>query len=155
MQYIRSEKRKEGCIFCDELLKPDGSENLIVARGVQSFLILNRYPYTSGHLMIVPYEHKASLEELDASVRSDMMEMIVIAMQVLRSEYQAQGFNIGLNVGEVAGAGIQAHTHMHIVPRWGGDTNFMSTLAHTRVVPESLDESYHRIRRAWENQLKR
>lgn len=153
MDYIRSDKLKHGCVFCEELTKPDGPENLIIARSSHSYMILNRYPYTSGHLMIVPFEHKASLEELEADARSDMMEMIVAAMQVLRVEYLAQGFNIGLNVGEAAGAGILAHTHMHIVPRWGGDTNFMSTLAQTRVIPEALDESYRRIRRAWENKL--
>ena len=153
MDYIRSDKQKHGCVFCEELKKSDSPENLIVFRSSHSFVILNRYPYTSGHLMIVPYVHKPSLEELEAAARSDIMEMIVAAMQVLRAEYLAQGFNIGLNVGEAAGAGIQAHTHMHIVPRWGGDTNFMSTLAQTRVIPEALDESYRRIRRAWENNL--
>lgn len=154
MEYIRSDKRRKGCVFCDEPLKTDGPENLIVARSSHSYAILNRYPYTSGHLMIVPFEHESSLEQLDPSTRSDIMEMIVAAMQVLRLEYQAQGFNIGLNVGEAAGAGILAHTHMHIVPRWGGDTNFMSTLAQTRVIPEALDESFWRIRRAWEDNIR-
>ncbi len=104
MDYIRSDKLKHGCVFCEEVTKPDGPENLIVARSSHSYVILNRYPYTSGHLMIVPFEHKASLEELEAAARSDIMEMIVAAMQVLRAEYLAQGFNIGLNVGEAAGA---------------------------------------------------
>lgn len=151
MDYIRSDKSSKDCVFCEKLLQPDGPENLIVARSSHSYAILNRYPYTSGHLMVVPFEHASSLEELDPDTRSDMMEMIVAGMRVLRGEYQAQGFNVGLNVGEAAGAGIQAHTHMHIVPRWGGDTNFMSTLAGTRVIPEALNESYGRIRRAWED----
>lgn len=150
MDYIRSEKRLEGCVFCEALGKPDGAQNLIVNRGSSSFVILNRFPYTSGHLMIVPNQHQASLEDLDAATRSEMMELIMSAVRVLRTEYQAHGFNIGANIGEAAGAGITSHFHMHIVPRWGGDTNFMSSLAETRVIPEALEETYERIRRSWQ-----
>ena len=112
-------------------------------------MILNRYPYTSGHLMAVPYEHLPSLDLLDAETRAEMMELTNKAIQVLRKIYTPQGFNIGINIGAAAGAGIAEHVHMHIVPRWGGDTNFMSSLANTRVLPESLEETYTRVRQEW------
>jgi ATP adenylyltransferase len=148
MAYIQSEKENE-CVFCTELKRPDGYENLIIYRGPQAFVILNRYPYTSGHLMVVPYEHLPSLDLLDAKTRANMMELTNKAIQVLRKIYTPQGFNIGINIGEAAGAGITEHVHMHIVPRWGGDTNFMSSLANTRVLPESLEETYSRVRQEW------
>ena len=148
MTYIQSEKEKE-CVFCAELKRPDSLENLIVYRGPRAFVILNRYPYTSGHLMAVPYEHLPSLDLLDAETRAEMMELTNKAIQVLRKIYTPQGFNIGINIGAAAGAGIAEHVHMHIVPRWGGDTNFMSSLANTRVLPESLEETYTRVRQEW------
>jgi ATP adenylyltransferase len=148
MQYIRSEKRSD-CVFCTELGFPDGPENLIVYRGPLSFVILNRFPYTCGHLMVVPYVHKASLEDLDASTRSEIMENAVHALQALKKEYQPQGFNMGFNIGEVAGAGVLDHVHFHIVPRWGGDTNFMSALGDTRVLPELLEQTFQRIKKSW------
>jgi len=148
MIYIQSEKEKE-CVFCTELKRPDSLENLIVYRGPRAFVILNRYPYTSGHLMVVPYKHLPSLDLLDAEIRAEMMELTTKAIQVLRKIYTPQGFNIGINIGKAAGAGITEHVHMHIVPRWGGDTNFMSSLANTRVLPESLEETYTRVRQEW------
>jgi ATP adenylyltransferase len=148
MEYILSEK-KNGCVFCEELDRPDGFENLIIHRAQFSFVILNRYPYTSGHLMIVPYLHKALLEDLSPEIRAEMMELSAQAIRVLRDEYQPQGFNLGVNIGEVAGAGILDHIHLHVVPRWGGDTNFMSSVAEARVLPESLEETYGRVLEAW------
>ncbi len=148
MEYISSEK-SDACVFCVELSRPDGTENLIVYRGQQAFVILNRYPYTTGHLMVVPYRHLASLEDLDLGTRSEMMELTAKSLVVLRSEYHPQGFNVGINIGEVAGAGVLDHVHLHVVPRWGGDTNFMSALAGTRVLPEKLEETYSRIKMAW------
>lgn len=149
MEYISGEKKKN-CIFCDELARPDGPDNLVVHRGKLTYVILNRYPYTSGHLMVVPFVHQASLDDLNPEIRSELMELSVISMKVLRQEYHPQGFNLGLNIGEVAGAGIIDHVHLHVVPRWGGDTNFMSTLSDTRVLPEALSESYWRIKKAWD-----
>jgi len=149
MEYIRSEKR-QGCIFCTEQKLPDGSENLIVFRGPLTFVILNRFPYTCGHLMVVPYIHKASLEDLDVATRSEIMENAVHTLEVLKKEYQPQGFNMGFNIGEVAGAGVLDHVHFHVVPRWGGDTNFMSALGGARVLPELLSETYERIKRTWD-----
>jgi len=149
MEYIQSEKHKEKCVFCNEMSRPDGPENLIVYRGRRAFVILNRFPYTSGHLMIVPFNHQASLEHLDAETRAEIMELTAQSMVILRRVYQPHGFNIGVNIGEAAGAGVLDHVHLHVVPRWVGDTNFMSSLSSTRVLPETLEDSYVRIKTAW------
>lgn len=148
MTYIESSKEKD-CAFCKALQQPDGPENLIVVRGRHAFVILNRYPYTSGHLMVVPYAHVSLLEALDPETRADLMELTSRATQVLRSCYHPQGFNLGMNIGEAAGAGIAEHVHQHVVPRWGGDTNFMSSLANTRVLPEALEDTYRRVLEGW------
>ena len=139
MEYILNPKSNHGCVFCDELARPDGLENLIVTRWRNAFIILNRYPYTTGHLMVVPYVHQPSLEFLTTETRAEMMELSSACIEVLRNEYRPEGFNLGVNIGEAAGAGITSHFHMHIVPRWGGDTNFMSSLAQVRVIPEALE----------------
>ncbi len=149
MDYIQSNKTEDGCVFCWAAAQMDSAENLIVARGERAFVILNRFPYTSGHLMSVPYEHRSSLDLLDAQTRAEMMELTVRCLEVLRIAYNPQGFNIGVNMGASAGAGILDHVHMHVVPRWTGDTNFMSSLAGTRVLPEILEDSYTRIYKAW------
>ncbi len=149
MEYIENHIHEEGCVFCKAQEQPDGPENLIVHRGKRAFVMLNRYPYTSGHLMVIPFQHEADLTALDAETRAEMMELTAQAIQVLRSVYHPQAFNVGMNLGAAAGAGIAAHLHMHIVPRWSGDTNFMSTLAQTRVLPESLETTYARVREAW------
>lgn len=146
MEYIESNNKEDGCIFCNALAKEDSAENLIAFRGERAFVILNRYPYTSGHLMVVPFDHKANLEELDPLTRAEMMELTARCMTVLRKVYNPQAFNMGANIGEAAGAGVKSHVHMHIVPRWAGDTNFMSILGETRVLPESLESTYQRVR---------
>jgi ATP adenylyltransferase len=148
MKYLQTTER--GCIFCKAQKKPDGPETLIVARGVNAFVILNRFPYTSGHLMIVANAHQASLEGLDAGTRAEMMELAVRAMRVLRKVYSPDGFNLGVNDGEAAGAGIADHVHLHVVPRWNGDTSFISTLAGTRVLPEALEDTCRRVQAEWE-----
>jgi ATP adenylyltransferase len=150
MKYIQNPNKEESCVFCKRPAQPDGAGNLIVARGLRAYVILNLYPYTSGHLMIVPYEHQPSLELLDQGTRAEMMELASTALLVLRAEYRPEGFNLGINVGEAAGAGIAEHVHLHVVPRWFGDTNFMSSLGSTRVLPESLEETYQRVRQGWE-----
>ena len=149
MEYILSPKSSEGCIFCEGVKQVDGPENLIVHRGPKAFVILNRFPYTSGHLMIVPYEHKPSLELLETSSRADIMELSARAIEVLNALYSPQGYNLGMNIGNAAGAGISEHVHLHVVPRWVGDTNFMSAVSQTRVLPELLEETYHRVWEAW------
>lgn len=153
MKYIIGQVKSEDCIFCRALKQEDGPENLVVWRARYSFIILNLYPYTSGHAMVVPYEHKDSLEDLDAGVRAEMMELITALMRSLRTIYNPQAFNIGANIGAAAGAGIAAHVHLHVVPRWSGDTNFMSTIGETRVVPEIPTETYRRLRKQLEKDL--
>ena len=148
MIYLEQNSKIEGCVFCAAQAQPDGPENLIAFRGSHAYVILNLYPYTSGHLMVVPFEHKAGLEELDEATRAEMMELATRCMTVLREIYHPQGFNMGINIGEAAGAGVVGHVHIHIVPRWVGDTNFMSATASTRVLPEVLEDTYRRVRAA-------
>ena len=150
MKFVQSQDPKTTCIFCKVLEQTDDEDNLLVSRGLKAFVILNRYPYTSGHLMIVPFAHQSSLELLDTATRAEMMELMNHAVEVLRAVYHPQGFNLGANIGELAGAGIADHVHLHVVPRWGGDTNFMTALGNTRVIPESLEETYRRVRTGWE-----
>ncbi len=150
MAYIQNNKPEDACVFCIALQQPDCPENLIVWRGEHAFVILNRFPYTSGHLMIVPYAHQPSLELLDASTRSEIMELATRAIQILQQVYEPEGYNLGINIGKAAGAGVAGHVHLHVVPRWGGDTNFMSSLGDTRVLPESLEDTYQRVKTAWE-----
>lgn len=151
MEYIQNPNKEPGCIFCNRASQPDSPENLIVQRGQRAFAILNLYPYTSGHLMVAPYAHQPSLEMLDPDTRSEMMELVTQAITVLKAVYRAQGLNLGANIGEAAGAGITDHVHLHIVPRWVGDTNFMSAVGETRVLPEAIEETWHRVRQGWEN----
>jgi ATP adenylyltransferase len=150
MVYMQTDKLEDGCVFCNELARPDGRESLVVFRGQKAFAILNRYPYTSGHMMVVPFEHLATLEALDPKTRAEIMELTNQAIKVLQMVYRPQGFNVGLNQGAAAGAGITDHIHIHVVPRWMGDTNFMSSLGNTRVLPESLDDTYLRVSQAWD-----
>ena len=149
MEYIENHGKEEGCVFCDALSASDGPANLIVYRGDLAFVILNRYPYTSGHVMVVPMRHNPDLEGLAGPERAEMMELTARSTAVLRSVYGTPAYNIGLNIGEAAGAGIKEHVHIHVVPRWVGDTNFMSTLAETRVLPESLSDTWSRIRQGF------
>jgi ATP adenylyltransferase len=149
MEYMDQHDKIDGCVFCNAQNQPDGPENLIAFRGERAFVILNLFPYTSGHLMVVPFEHKPNLEELDEPTRAEMMELSSRCMSVLRELYDPDGFNMGANIGEAAGAGVVGHVHIHIVPRWVGDTNFMSTLGGTRVLPEALETTYQRVREAF------
>ena len=150
MKYISGDSNPGGeCVFCASPKIADGPSNLIVHRGENVFAILNRFPYTTGHLMVVPFLHVPSIEDLAPATRTEMMEMVNSALGVLRTVYHPDGFNVGINMGSAAGAGIAEHAHIHIVPRWGGDTNFMSTIGETRVLPEELEESFKRISAAW------
>lgn len=149
MSYIENHLKVDNCVFCIAASRPDDEENLVIFRGRRVFIILNRYPYTSGHLMAVPFEHCSDLGGLDPETRAEMMELVHRATLVLQAVYHPQGFNLGMNIGEAAGAGIAEHIHFHVVPRWGGDTNFMSSLADTRVLPEALEETFRRVREAW------
>lgn len=125
-------------------------EALVIWRGASVFALMNRYPYTSGHLMVAPYAHKDSIELLDAATQAELMTALTKSVKVLRQVYKPEGFNIGANLGSAAGAGFGEHIHFHIVPRWVGDTNFMSTLGEVRVLPEDLETTWERIRSAWD-----
>ena len=149
MEYIENNNKESGCVFCTAQSQTDGAENLIAYRGELSYVILNRFPYTSGHLMVIPFVHQSNLEELDSATRAEMMELTSRCTTVLRDIYNPQGFNVGVNIGEAAGAGVLGHVHIHIVPRWKGDTNFMSAIGGTRVLPEALDQTYQRVREAF------
>ena len=142
---------KDFCLFCRtgaSSAEADDEKNLVVFRGSESFVILNRYPYASGHVMIAPYQHAATLEETGLSALEEMMRLARKVEAALRRVYRPEGFNIGLNVGKCAGAGIAGHIHMHILPRWMGDTNFVTTIGETRVLPEDLQTTFHRVREA-------
>lgn len=150
MKYLETNKDRQGCIFCDYLKENvDSVENLIISRGKYSFVIMNRYPYANGHLMVMPYDHVDSLNKLSLEIRSEMMELINRSTEVLQQVYHPDGFNIGANIGAAAGAGIAEHVHIHIVPRWNGDVNFMTAIGETRVLPEALGDSYKKIITFW------
>src|SRR5215207_2355114 len=146
MEYLENNHKEAGCVFCNAQASVDGAENLIAYRGEHAYVILNRFPYTSGHLMVIPFEHKPNLEELDAPTRAEMMELTSRCTTTLNNIYRPQGFNIGVNIGEASGAGVLGHVHIHIVPRWNGDTNFMSAVGGTRVLPEALEDTYKRVK---------
>ena len=149
MQYIQNHESSGGCVFCDALKMADGLENLIIHRAERAFVICNRFPYSTGHLMVVPYQHLSTLEALDQEVRHDLVDLVAKASEVLRDVYKPDAFNIGLNVGAAAGAGVADHLHFHIVPRWNGDANFMTVVGGTRVLPEDLESTYRRVTAAW------
>jgi len=131
-------KGNTGCIFCDKPHADDDKAHLIVAKSTLCYVILNLYPYNNGHLMVVPYRHGAQLEELDDREAAQLMQVARRTAAVLKNQLNCEGLNIGMNVGAVAGAGIDAHLHLHLVPRWAGDTNFMPVLANTKVIPQAL-----------------
>ena len=144
MKYIRNAAKAKVCVLCNALQKNDGIDNLIVKRGDKAFIILNKYPYTSGHIMIAPIQHKANLEELDPQTRAEMMELSSYCMSILRNIYSPQAFNFGANIGEAAGAGVPGHVHLHNVPRGNGETNFLTTIGEVRVRPADLQNTYDR-----------
>ncbi len=150
MEYIENSTKVDGCVFCLAQEMKDSAENLIAHRGKYSYVILNRFPYTSGHLMVVPFGHQPDLAKLDPETRSEMMELTSQCTTVLSAIYKPQGFNVGVNIGEAAGAGVPGHVHIHIVPRWKGDTNFMSAVGETRVLPEALEVTYQRIKNGFQ-----
>jgi ATP adenylyltransferase len=145
MEYIRMEKPK-GCIFCEKPKEERDEENHILYRGKKNFIILNNYPYNPGHLMIVPYRHLDTPEKMTPQERNEHYEIVSRCVEVLKQELRPDGFNLGMNLGKVAGAGIDDHIHTHIVPRWNGDTNYMTVVSETRVVPEALAETYRKLK---------
>ena len=136
----------EECIFCAKPAAGDDEESLIVHRGKSAFVILNKYPYTSGHLMVAPFEHVARLEEIAPDTVAEIMDLVQQSVRLLERTYEPQGYNIGVNQGRAAGAGVEHHIHFHVVPRWGGDTNFMSSVGESRVIPQALEDTYAALR---------
>ena len=140
--------RPDGCVFCDKIKADDDERNHVLYRGRFNVVMLNTYPYNSGHLMVVPVDHVCDLLDLGPEARAEMWELALLGSETLKRTLHAQGLNLGLNIGHAAGAGIQDHIHLHIVPRWNGDTNYMTACADTRVVPQSLDDSYRQLQPA-------
>ncbi|MEN3000952.1 MAG: HIT domain-containing protein [Armatimonadota bacterium] len=149
MQYVSTAGKSEtGCIFCTKPAEQQDEANLIVLRGVHAFVMLNLFPYTSGHLMIAPYRHTSDVASLSEGEILDLCHLLQRCVRALEQVYKPDGFNIGFNIGRAAGAGIEGHLHLHVVPRWHGDTNFMTTIGAVRVLPETLDETYRRLHTA-------
>jgi ATP adenylyltransferase len=148
LAYVKDASKdiEEECIFCAKAAEEEDQSNLIVHRGERCFVILNLYPYTNGHLMVAPYEHIGRLQELSIETVTEMMQLAQSAMARLEEVYDPHGYNVGFNQGRVAGAGVEHHIHLHVVPRWGGDTNFMPVIADTKVMPQTLEQSYQALR---------
>lgn len=145
--YIKEKRDKTRCIFCDAAADPKADEEkLVVFRGSHAFVLLNRYPYTSGHVMIAPYVHVSRLVETGEETTDEIMRLMRRLEEMLQDVYHPDGLNLGMNLGEAAGAGIEQHIHMHVLPRWVGDANFMSTVAGTRIIPEALEDTYRKLR---------
>ncbi|HOJ92874.1 MAG TPA: HIT domain-containing protein [Dictyoglomaceae bacterium] len=144
IKYINAEKPK-GCIFCTKPKENRDKENLILLRGKYNFVMLNLYPYNNGHLMIVPYKHTNDINLLESKELEEMMFLLQICVSALKEVMSPHGFNIGMNIGEVAGAGIAEHLHLHVVPRWNGDTNYMFVVGDTKVIPEDLETTYDKL----------
>jgi ATP adenylyltransferase len=149
MKYLEDEAYPDECPFCLARDQANQEEMLLVHQGKRTFIVLNRYPYTTGHMLVLPLEHREKLSEIDPETQAEMMETISYAMEVLHEVYQPEGFNVGLNMGSAAGAGIPKHLHWHIVPRWSGDTNYMTVAGGVRVLPELLIDTLKKVRSAW------
>jgi ATP adenylyltransferase len=149
--YVTAADQAPGCLFCNRLQEQDDARSLIVHRAAHCFVVLNAFPYTSGHVMIVPYQHIAELLKLPAPAATEMMALTQKLEGILRELYHPDGINLGMNLGKAAGAGVAGHIHMHILPRWIADANFMSVIGETRVNPEALETTYGRIREKFEN----
>ncbi len=150
---MRLDKRDkdEGCIFCTKPAENRDADNLILFRGRFNFIIMNRYPYSSGHLMVAPYRHTALFEELEDPELLENFKLAQSAVSIIRRLWAAAGFNLGMNMGRVAGAGIDTHLHTHVVPRWPGDTNFMPVIASTSVISTALEENYRELLPEFQN----
>jgi ATP adenylyltransferase len=147
--YMKEKRERSVCIFCEAASSSNDEETLIVHRAAFNFVILNRYPYTSGHLMIAPYRHVSRLQQVDDPTVEEMMRLARLSERLIEQCYQPQGINIGMNLGEAAGAGIEQHIHLHALPRWMGDANFMTSVGNTRIIPEELSVTFAKLNRAF------
>jgi ATP adenylyltransferase len=145
IEYILS-KKSPGCIFCDKPAENKDDENLILYRGKHSFIIMNAFPYNNGHMMVVPYRHTAMLAGWSHEEQIELIELADLAVELLKKLMKPDGFNLGMNMGLVAGAGVADHIHLHVVPRWNGDTNFMPVMSDTRVISEALRMTYGKLK---------
>ncbi len=150
--YIERAESSGGCIFVELPLEANDRANLILYRGASAFVMLNAFPYTNGHLMVAPYRHTSELSDLEDGELLEVQRLVGSAVRWITKVYKPDGFNLGVNLGKAAGAGIPSHVHWHVVPRWDGDTNFMTTVADVRVLPQSLEESFDRLRGAIEEE---
>ncbi|MCS7010501.1 MAG: HIT domain-containing protein [Anaerolineales bacterium] len=141
--------KQQSCVFCQVLQRQEDEQDLIIWRAEHTYVMLNRYPYNTGHLLIIARLHLPSFEDLTPVCRAEMMELATQAMKVLRAVYRPHGFNVGANIGEAAGAGIPGHVHLHVLPRWVGDASFTLTLGETKTLPETLEETWQKVRTAW------
>ncbi|MBM3813288.1 MAG: HIT domain-containing protein [Acidimicrobiia bacterium] len=144
-QYVSKSSPSNACIFCEKAAQDCDRENLILLRGNFNFILLNIFPYTNGHIMIAPYQHVATLEQTPEPALIEMMQLARRAEAKLRAVYRAPGINLGMNIGECAGAGVAGHIHLHLLPRWPADSNFMTTVAETRVLPEDLSTTWEKL----------
>ena len=145
MELIRQKKTTD-CFFCDYIQEKQDQKNNVLERAEHCFVLFNKYPYNNGHLMVAPYKHTGELWDLDPEVRAEMFEYTVRWQVILKKVMRAEGFNIGINLGEVAGAGVKEHVHIHIVPRWNGDCNFMPVIGDTKVIPQAMSELYQELK---------
>lgn len=145
IKYIQMEKT-QGCFLCEKPKENDDAKNYILYRGKQSFVLMNSFPYNAGHLMVAPYRHLANLEDLTDEERNELFASVSRSVVVLKQVFKPEAFNIGINIGKVAGAGVADHIHVHIVPRWNGDTNFMPVMADVKVINEALAETYAKLK---------
>ncbi len=148
LAYVQSADEQEGCVFCRAAELPD-EEGLVVHRGDRAFVLLNKFPYASGHLMVAPYRHGGELGALDDEEALEIHRLASLALGTLADTMRPQGFNLGWNLGRIAGAGVVDHVHLHVVPRWAGDTNFMPVLADVKVLPEALEDTRATLESAW------
>jgi ATP adenylyltransferase len=148
-----SDPDAEGCIFCNAISSDDDRKSGVLFRGKFAFVIINKYPYNNGHVMVAPYKHTGNFEELSKEEMLEMSTLIQKWQEVLRKAMKPEGFNIGMNLGRIAGAGFEEHLHYHLVPRWGGDTNFMPIIGQTKVVPMAIDEAYDLLRKVYEETI--
>jgi len=145
-RYVSAEREDDSCLFCRVAAETDDHKNFVILRAERNFVMLNRFPYTSGHVMIAPYQHVSTIEAADEGALGEMMSLAQKMEAALRRIYKPDGLNLGMNIGRSAGAGIAEHIHMHLLPRWHGDVNFMTAVAETRVLPEDLETTYERLK---------
>jgi len=152
MDYVKNAASNSGCFLCPIRDQEPSADNLAVFKGSESFVVLNRYPYVSGHVMVSPYRHLSSPVDLTESEMAEMSRLVQKSMKAITAVYRPQGFNVGMNVGQAAGAGLKDHIHIHVVPRWNGDTNFVPVIGEVKIIPESLEVTREKLERAFLDQ---